>query len=77
MAKKNEVVEATDRGWSIGVKRTNSYSIIVNADNHPNYTSVELHDARVEDFRNLANMFSKIADELEKEEYLKKLGIKK
>jgi hypothetical protein len=64
MSKRNEVVKAVDKGWSITIRRDNYYSIVVNGDSYPIHAILELTDTRVEDFRNLAKMFSKIADEM-------------
>lgn len=63
--KKNELVSCGFNKWSIGVSRTNGYAVTIEGSHWSLGIAINLFDASGEDFRNLANMFSKIADECE------------
>lgn len=50
--------------WSIGIG--DNGEVIVKFSYHPNYGEISLHDASVEDFRNLGEMFLGFARECQK-----------
>lgn len=59
MSLKSEIVRCGYNKWSMSVGENGEVMIEYNY--HPIYGSISLHDASIEDFRNLGEMFLSVA----------------